>query len=82
MQWNLLDSNPDWFEGVCELFSSVEVGSKIAKATIRKVLNLEGEAGKKQLQRIMQSDEFTNLLTQYNVVKHNTRAFVKLEVAE
>ncbi|MED3797410.1 hypothetical protein P4604_08520 [Lysinibacillus capsici] len=82
VQWNLLDSNPDWFEGVCELFSSVEVGSKIAKATIRKVLNLEGEAGKKQLQRIMQSDEFTNLLSQYNVVKHNTRAFVKLEVVE
>lgn len=82
VQWNLLDSNPNWFEGVCELFSSVEVGSKIAKATIRKVLNLEGEAGKKQLQRIMKSEEFTSLLTQYNIVKHNTRAFLKLQAAE
>lgn len=81
-QWNLLDSKPKWFVELNMLFNIVEAGSKIKKADIRKTLGIEGEAGKKQLQRIMQSEEFHCLLTQYKIVEYNNRAFIKLETAE
>lgn len=81
-KWNLLDSKPKWFLELNKLFNIVEAGSKITKADIRKILDLEGAAGKKQLQRIMQSEEFHCLLTQYKIVEYNNRAFIKLEAAE
>lgn len=75
--WNLLESKPKWFDKVNQLFESLEPSEKITKASIREMLSLEGAAGKKQLQRIMQSEEFHSLLTQHNIVKVNTRQFVK-----
>lgn len=44
------------------------------------MLNLEGAAGKKQLQRILQTDEFKSLLTWFNIDKLNARAFIKVNI--
>ncbi|OCS87158.1 hypothetical protein [Caryophanon tenue] len=75
--WNLLDSKPKWFDNVDQLFESLEPNQKITKASMREILGLEGAAGKKQLQRIMQSEEFEELLIHHNLVRVNARQFMK-----
>lgn len=78
-QWNLLESKPKWFDKINQLLESLKPKEKITKASIREILGLEGAAGKKQLQRIMQAEEFHCLLTQNKIVEVNTRQFMKQE---
>ncbi|MCE4045155.1 hypothetical protein LXM56_13530 [Lysinibacillus fusiformis] len=79
-KWDLLGLKPSWYDPISELFSTIGIGEKINKKAIRDMLNLEGEAGKKQMQRILKRDEFISLLRLNNIDKWNTKAFVKVNV--
>jgi len=79
-KWDLLGHKPRWYNPISELFSTIGIGEKINKKAIRGMLNLEGAAGKKQLQRILQRDEFISLLILNNIDEWNSRAFVKVNI--
>lgn len=80
--WNMSGTYPEWYEKLDEYFSILKSGAVIKKATLREVLQLEGEAGKKQFRRYINSKLFAKLQINHGIGIVNNRTYKKVDIAE
>lgn len=77
-EWNMSGTFPEWYEKLDEYFRALKQGETTQKATLREVLNLNGEAGKKQLQRYIKGELFIKLLGEHSIATQNNRTYKKV----
>lgn len=80
--WNMSGTYPEWYKKLDEYFSTLKSGAVIGKATLREVLQLDGEAGKKSFQRYRDNKLFPKLLTNHGIDIVNNRTYKKVDIAE
>ncbi|SES17795.1 hypothetical protein [Psychrobacillus sp. OK032] len=81
-EWNMSGTFPEWYEKLDEYFGALKQGETTQKATLREVLNLNGEAGKKQLQRYIKGELFIKLLGEHSIATENNRTYKKVDSFE
>ena len=81
-EWNMSGTFPEWYEKLNEYFGTLKQGETTQKAALREVLNLNGEAGRKQLQRYIKGELFIKLLCEYSIATVNNRTYKKVDSFE
>ncbi|WP_313236109.1 hypothetical protein [Sporosarcina ureae] len=77
--WNMSGTYPWWYVKLDEFFNTLKEGEIIQKATLRKVLELDGVAGKKQFQRFAKDGLFIKLMGEHSIAVINTRTYKKVD---
>ncbi|KGR75842.1 hypothetical protein [Ureibacillus sinduriensis] len=80
--WNMSGTYPEWYEKLNEYLGALKQGEIIRKATFREVLHLDGEAGRKQLQRYIHDALFHKLLSLHSIAVVNNRTYKKVDSSE
>ena len=80
--WNMSGTYPEWYEKLDEYFSILKSGAVIKKAKLREVLQLDGEAGKKQFQRYIKNKLFSKLQINHGIGIVNNQTYKKVDINE
>lgn len=78
-EWNMSGTFPEWYEKLNEYFGTLKQGETTQKAALRELLNLNGEAGRKQLQRYIKGELFIKLLGEHSIATVNNRTYKKVD---